>query len=438
MLQVVKEMIQERATSIIERTGEVDVNDWWEEIREEFMYYSPKDATTTFSMFSAATLLALLPNLQELACMCSRVHLRTRDIANMYPYLVHPAWPGDRLGIPTRMRASIALTSSAQRDIRATAFKRWDKVSTVLQSLTLSARSSADGTPPSDMDKSLARYSSLERLKTILPFSTRGQHEHCSMADLESFLILPNLQNLFSVSMTDEDPVPLFDWTDRFSGNDIFIKGTTSLNLRRLEIVYGCCTPEGIASLLVDCHYLEVFKYAHESKYMMGADFDASNFVYVVGKCVGAILKEFALRLLELDLELEVVNTFKTLSVLEEIELDMRLFNDYFEECDSVRPLFTMPPQSIRCVILNLDDQVALTTLRRLVEGLGQAKYEKLPKLEEVTVRAQKDVEDEQGHVVRAFAEEQGVLWEVPDLRPYDWHSVGWVGEFCRSYCVVR
>jgi hypothetical protein len=409
-LQAIKVLIEERVAGYMEKTDELDVDDWWEEVRDEILHFNPDPAQVeeTFGMFGAVTLLAMLPNLQELT--------------------LHPAWPGR---IPARMYTHTTL--DFLETVRA-APGRWDKVSIMLKNMTLLARASAKERTLSNSDGSRVQFWPLAKLDTLLPSDVPGLHQQPSLTSLEPFLLLPNLQNLYSVSATSESYRWLIDWENRLSVDGVLGIPTTSVQLRRLEIVYGGCTHDAIGGLLTHCHRLEVFKYAHEEKYMRG-DFDAKELVNLVGKSVGKTLKEFAVRTLELNECLQVVENFEGFVVLEELELDVRLFNDYWENYDNVGPLSSMLPPSTRNVILNLDNQpTLLPTLRKLLEGLAQARHTDLPRLESISVCAQESVEDEQRRKVRLFAEEQGVEWAIPQLEPYQWHRIGWVEDFCNRF----
>jgi hypothetical protein len=406
-LQAVKLLIEEKVAVFMEKNDGLDADEWWDEVRDEIAHFNPDPdkVASTFGMFSAVTLLALLPNLQELT--------------------LHPAWPGDKMGVPARMYAHITPGSLSHTKIRAVTQKRWDKAFNMLKNLALLARSSEENR---NLSGPCVQPYPLAKLATLLPLDAAGNHDQPSFTSLEPFFVLPNIQNFYSVSVTREDPLRLFDWTNRLPGDGVLRTSPVRVQLRRIEIVHGCCSAEGIKGLLQHCHCLEVFKYAHSSKYMVLGDFDAKAFVDVVGECVGATLKEFALRLLELDMGLEMVEDFQKLVVLEEVELDVWLFNDCIEDYDHVGRLSAKLPPSVRNVVLNLDNQPTLLPMpKQLLDGLKQTRHTELPKLESIIVRAQKSTENEQRRAIRVFAEDQGVEWEVPELGPYEWHPIGWV-----------
>lgn len=188
--------------------------------------------------------------------------------------------------------------------------------------------------------------SSLGKLETLLPYGKPGYDERIALQNIEYFLPLPNLQNVYSVSgIADFDGytgIP-FDWQPHNS--------VVNMVFRRLELSSCVCDGEGLRRLLSRTPLLEVFKYHLEVKWHgCGSELEAKPFLDAVGDCVGTTLKELAIITIDATQIEEPISDFKAFSRLEKLECD---FNDLLPEGEPVS-LMKILPTTLKEVIFDV------------------------------------------------------------------------------------
>ncbi|KAF2690897.1 hypothetical protein K458DRAFT_287297 [Lentithecium fluviatile CBS 122367] len=365
-LHIIQKLVEKKAPFLLSQTGlhPLDCHyDWLDEVRDEMLHFVPGNIQEPYTMFSAMTLLSLLPNLRELT--------------------LHPAWPGGR----TPTLALFAYSSVKESTL-----------------------------PFSTSEQCSARCWPLAKLETLLPYNAVSGRHQSEFDMLEPFFILPSLRNAYFMSVQIGERESR-TWLRQLADSGSLTQNITS-SLRRLEIVHGCCGPHGLKGFLIHCRNLEVLKYAHqEPMHTHSPEFDPSTFISDIRDHVGVTLKELAISILVYNRDLgPIVEGLETLTVLEETELDVRLFECYPTDYYSTPSLSDLLPRSIRTVILDMeDDPSQLDILKCLLDDFVQVRSEKLPNLEKITVRAQNDARlgtsDEHKREARAVVEEQGAEW---------------------------
>lgn len=383
----IEALVKDKVTPFLERWGRMNVHQLWKGIREESGEYEPRGPGT--AMFTTLTLFMLLPNLRELC--------------------LHPSWPSEQLGMDPVNYWHYLMDECI----------RWEQVTDLLYALVSYAKFSGEVSPFPLFLGRTAEYRPLAKLETLVPYNTEGPEKCTPLKDLEPFLALPNLRNVYSISGVipgGEEYVNGFRWTEE--PELVHEHGPwPDPPLRRLEIAYGNCTPEGMEILLGQCQHLEVFKYKHQSKNVglrggLGNSWDANEFVKVVGRST-LFLKEFALRVMGGDdMMIGAIRGFEDFHALEELEIDAHLFVDEIRPNKPAGSLADMLPSSIRKVLLNVEWDGELL-VSPLVGGLDEVRKGRLRQLEKVVVCAEKaDESDEERKKVRELAEAEGVIWK--------------------------
>jgi hypothetical protein len=263
-------------------------------------------------------------------------------------------------------------------------------------------------------------YSPLHKLETILPYRTGGYEQRIGLQDIEHFLPLPNLRNVYSVSGMADLEVE-FAYQPHNS--------TLEMSLRRLELGVCCCSAEGIQNILCRTPQLEVFKYRHDVKYHgCGYIWDPDSFFGTLVDCVGTTLKELAVLVLGITVPERSSSDFRAFQKLEDLEVD-------FSTIVQTIALVEVLPTTVRNVLLHITagdfSQLQPGYLSGFNKGLSMGPQA----LEKFLVQINyPESNDQRTPGFRKIVEEQGAEYaETYDYGP-EFEGVGWSREFSEKF----
>ncbi|KAF2118413.1 hypothetical protein BDV96DRAFT_516703 [Lophiotrema nucula] len=347
------------------RLADVDFQEWWTELEEEFQRgrHEDSDAHNDFP-YATISLLLFLPNIIEIKFA--------------------EAWGSSRWYIDNDAEKKARLRDP------------------VLDSIVeLSHGSAFEGR-------------SLNRLETVLPFMRGGYNTKTGFQAVEPFVLIPSVKELYSTSLVATEKGLGISFSHPFSRgwqNPNIISG-----LRRMELAYCCMDGGTLDTILEKIPRLETFRYEHECKHHgVEYEWDAASFVETLGKRCGNTLTELAITSSQAHIGgiENGAETFEVFEKLERLEIDVRIFmgppkssgqkrgfagfspegTTLWQEADLPNLANILPP-SIKSLDMNTDfpkdgdmndkDAVALNAL---LKGFREQRQKILPNLERVVVR---------------------------------------------------
>jgi len=247
-----------------------------------------------------------------------------------------------------------------------------------------------------------ASQAPLRYLDTILPFSEEGYDVRVGLQCLQSFMLLPNLKNLFLVSciaLEDDWAGVQFNWPP----------SVVHSSLARIELACCCVDAQGLAALVRNTPQLTVFKYSHQTKWDgLEYDWNPGEFIEVLATYCGHQLIDLALTVDELHGEIvNGLSSFARFPALQTLEVDADLFcgppvesgqrrgrDAYVPDgakewaYDDIPCLGDMLPPNIRTVYLNSDyPEPSQLVLKALVKNIKDRRCETLLHLERMVIR---------------------------------------------------
>ncbi|KAF2730732.1 hypothetical protein EJ04DRAFT_585319 [Polyplosphaeria fusca] len=303
------------------KAADVDLESWWEEIEKESQS-NLKDRNFHSVPFAIVSLLLFLPRIRELQLPRQWAELRL----------------GSRFQDETEKRL----------------------IQPVMNALTTCPRTSG------------FEGKSLHELERILPHSSPDYERRAELQNLEHFLLLPNIREVFTTNCTAVNRhgggAVSFDWTLPYHASRI----------RRIELAYSCMDPHSVSLLLSRVPSVEVFKYGHDIKWHgLQGDWNAARFVEAIAQCSGPRLLELAITVHScLDME-NGVTDFHAFKQLQKLEIDATIINappvwtgqrrghDWHVPegaarwtCDRLPCLATMLPPSLEELEINFDHDI--------------------------------------------------------------------------------
>ncbi|KAF2801224.1 hypothetical protein K505DRAFT_319978 [Melanomma pulvis-pyrius CBS 109.77] len=278
---------------------------------------------------------------------------------------------------------------------------------------------------------------SLASLETLTPYSSTDGIRTV-LQDVEPFMKLPKLYNVYSVSgiasnaLEMNKGIPWRYWRRPYCWMNTDSYSSDSMPLRRLEIVYGNCNKRAIGGILSQTPHLEVFKYSHQNRWDgNGIAWDCGAFVAEVEKWVGNALRDLAINVDNIHNDYSgVAPDFTAFEHLEKLEVDASVLIGDTEMLLS-HCLQYLLPGSIKTLIINLN-KPDLGLVAMLVDGFKASKEILFPELETVVMRVigcdegnEKDFED-----VRQVVEDEGIEWELLSKERFD--VISWQGQICK------
>lgn len=161
----------------------------------------------------------------------------------------------------------------------------------------------------------------LSKLERILPHANMSYETRNGMYELETFLALPSMREVYTCNLLAVD--------DKHTGIPFWWRyANLDSGLRKIELVACCIDGGGISELVRHTPQLESLKYSHHTKWHGCLhDWDAGEFVGAIGKERGSTLKELAVTIDCLFGDVEIgVASMKEFQALENLELDVRVF----------------------------------------------------------------------------------------------------------------
>ncbi|KAF2251274.1 hypothetical protein BU26DRAFT_279643 [Trematosphaeria pertusa] len=242
----------------------------------------------------------------------------------------------------------------------------------------------------------------LGKLQAIVPYMWAGYEERTGLQDVQAFMTLPSLTELYLVSCIAVDDgysgIP-FEWA---------APGLMS-HLTRIELASCCMDADGLSALVSHTPKLSIFRYSHETKWHgCEHDWNPGSFIEALARNCGNTITELAITIDTLYGEIiNGASSFLFFPKLEILEVDVRIFCGPPVESgqqlgenavmpEGARPwtkedipcIGSMMPKSIVQLSINTEfpepDEMAL---KSLLKNLKEQRAERLHKLETVILR---------------------------------------------------
>lgn len=269
-------------------------------------------------------------------------------------------------------------------------------------------------------------WNALGKLKTILPFMPEGYESRAALENIEQFMPLKSLEELYLVSCIATEPEYYTGLTFHYNPRN----GWTS-DLRRVELAYCCMDAEGVASFLSNIRALEIFRYSHQTKWHgCQHDWNPGTFIEAIARHSGQTIRELAITVENLFGDIiNGASSFFSFPKLVKLECDILIFRGPAVESgqrrgmdpyvhpgetpwneDDIPCIGSMLPTSIEEVQLNTDfPKPDEHSLNALLKNCREQRAARLTRLEKFIIRQFKD------DTAKPMAERAGVDFEVYD-----------------------
>jgi hypothetical protein len=265
----------------------------------------------------------------------------------------------------------------------------------------------------------------LSNLRTILPFMPEGYDSRSALDNIEQFMPLKNLTEMYLVSSISTEP-------DAYTGMPFNYRPRNinwTSHLTHVELAYSCIDADGVSAFLSNIHALEVFKYSHQTKWHgLGYDWNPGTLVEALARHSGQTIKELAITVETLFGDIiNGASSFFSFPKLRKLECDILIFRGPAVESgqrrgmdpyvppgetpwdeDDIPCIGSMLPSSIEEVQLNTDfPKPDESSINALLKNCREQRAARLIRLNKFVIRQWKDDD------AKPLAERAGVEFEV-------------------------